>query len=113
MTIQERHRYFELANEDVALILESFLAISPPPKIRSLRQSNQLKLLQNARTCYDHLAGKLGVALTESLVASNYITLEEKNFVLTSEGEKFFTEFGLDLKDLKRKRKTANSSGEA
>lgn len=103
---QGRHRYFQLAGEDIAQFLESFLAISPPPEIRSLRQSSQIKLLQDARTCYDHLAGKLGVQLTESMLKAGYLTLEGKQFVLTDEGILFFTTFGIDLTALKRKRRS-------
>jgi len=103
---QGRHRYFQLADEDIAQFLESFLAISPPPEVRSLKQSSQIKLLQDARTCYDHLAGKLGVQLTESLLKAGYLTLEGKQFVLTDEGILFFTTFGIDLTALKRKRRS-------
>ncbi|MEQ6853384.1 ArsR/SmtB family transcription factor [Lysinibacillus capsici] len=103
---QGRHRYFQLAGEDIAQFLESFLAISPPPEVRSLKQSSQIKLLQDARTCYDHLAGKLGVQLTESMLNAGYLTLEGKQFVLTDEGILFFTTFGIDLTALKRKRRS-------
>lgn len=103
---QGRHRYFQLADEEIAHLLESFLAISPPPEVRSLKQSSQMKLLQGARTCYDHLAGKLGVQLTDSLLNAGYLKLEEKQFLITSEGTQFFTDFGLDLVDLKRKRRS-------
>ncbi|MFK5707956.1 ArsR/SmtB family transcription factor [Lysinibacillus boronitolerans] len=103
---QGRHRYFQLAGEDIAQFLESFLAISPPPEVRSLKQSSQIKLLQDARTCYDHLAGKLGVQLTESMLKAGYLTLEGKQFVLTDEGTLFFTTFGIDLTALKRKRRS-------
>lgn len=103
---QGRHRYFQLAGEDIAQFLESFLAISPPPEVRSLKQSSQIKLLQDARTCYDHLAGKLGVQLTESMLKAGYLTLDGKQFVLTNEGTLFFTTFGIDLTALKRKRRS-------
>ncbi|MGE7946911.1 ArsR/SmtB family transcription factor [Lysinibacillus sp. NPDC093688] len=103
---QGRHRYFQLAGEEIAQLLESFLAISPPPEVRSLKQSSQMKLLQDARTCYDHLAGKLGVQLTESLLNASYLKLEEKQFLITAEGAQFFADFGLDLDDLKRKRRS-------
>lgn len=103
---QGRHRYFQLAGEDIAQFLESFLAISPPPEVRSLKQSSQIKLLQDARTCYDHLAGKLGVQLTESMLNAGYLTLEGKQFVLTDEGILFFTTFGINLTALKRKRRS-------
>jgi len=103
---QGRHRYFQLAGEEIAQLLESFLAISPPPEVRSLKQSSQMKLLQDARTCYDHLAGKLGVQLTESLLNAGFLKLEVKQFLITAEGAQFFMDFGLDLDDLKRKRRS-------
>jgi len=103
---QGRHRYFQLANTEVAALLESLLAISPPPEIRSLKQSNQLKLLQDARTCYDHLAGKLGVGLTESMVSAGYLEKEEKEFRVTLSGNQFLADFGVDLDVLKKKRRS-------
>lgn len=101
-----RHRYYQLANQDIASILESFLTISSPPEVRSLRQSSQVQLLREARTCYDHLAGKLGVNLTDALLANQYITKGETEFVVTAKGEVFFAHFGLDLYMLKRKRRS-------
>ncbi|WMT38815.1 helix-turn-helix transcriptional regulator [Paenibacillus sp. D2_2] len=103
---QGRHRYYQLANEEVAGVLESFLAISPPPEVCSLKQSNQVKLLQEARTCYDHLAGKLGVDLTESMLNMDYLEKDNRNFIVTPKGEQFFTDFGIDLGHLKRKRRS-------
>jgi DNA-binding transcriptional ArsR family regulator len=101
-----RHRYYQLANEEIARILESFLAISPPPEVRSLKQSRQMKLLQNARTCYDHLAGKLGVELTEAMLAAGYLEKEAQEFTITTAGEQFFTDFGIDLVELRGKRRS-------
>lgn len=103
---QGRHRYFQLADEEIAHLLESFLVISPTPEVRSLKQSSQMKLLKDARTCYDHLAGKLGVQLTDSLLNAGYLKRAEKQFLITSEGAQFFTDFGLDLDELKRKRRS-------
>ncbi|MGE7836594.1 ArsR/SmtB family transcription factor [Viridibacillus arvi] len=103
---QGRHRYYQLEGGEVARILESFLAISPPPEVRSLKQSSQVKLLQEARTCYDHLAGKLGINLTESMLHSGYLKKEEREFIVTLKGEQFFTELGIDLDQLKRKRRS-------
>lgn len=101
-----RHRYYQLANGQVAGILESFLTISPPPEVRSLKQSSQLKLLREARTCYDHLAGKLGVDLTQSMLRSGYLEKGKTEFIVTPKGEQFFTDFGIDLCELRRKRRS-------
>jgi DNA-binding transcriptional ArsR family regulator len=63
-----RHRYFRLASEHVAAALESLSVLAPQRPVRSLRESTRAGALRRARTCYDHLAGKLGVAVTESLL---------------------------------------------
>jgi hypothetical protein len=101
-----RHRYYRLANEEVASVLESFLTISQPSEIRSLKQSTQMKELTYARTCYDHLAGQLGVGLTNSMVASGFLEKKGMEFLITPKGEQFYTEFGLDLSKLKKKRRS-------
>jgi DNA-binding transcriptional ArsR family regulator len=63
-----RHRYYRLAGPDVAAAVEALAAIAPQPPVRSLRESTRAAALRRARTCYDHLAGRLGVAVTGALV---------------------------------------------
>jgi len=63
-----RHRYYRLAGPDVAAAVEALARIAKPQPIKSLRQSTRAATLREARTCYDHLAGRLGVALLEGLV---------------------------------------------
>ncbi len=63
-----RHRYFRLANAEVAHAIEALAAIAPPAPVRSLREASIGDALAEARTCYDHLAGKLGVQITETLL---------------------------------------------
>jgi hypothetical protein len=62
-----RHRYFRLASADVAHALETLAAIAPRKPVRTLSEANVASALAGARTCYDHLAGRLGVAVTEAL----------------------------------------------
>ena len=64
-----RHRYFRLADERVAAAIEALATLAPQSPVRSLRESTRAAALRRARTCYDHLAGRLGVAVTESLIA--------------------------------------------
>ena len=64
-----RHRYYRLAGDRVAAAIESLSVLAPQRPVRSLRESTRAAALRRARTCYDHLAGRLGVAVTESLVA--------------------------------------------
>jgi DNA-binding transcriptional ArsR family regulator len=63
-----RHRYYELANDQVAAAIESLAALAPQLPVTSLRASTRAASMRRARTCYDHLAGRLGVAVTEALV---------------------------------------------
>jgi DNA-binding transcriptional ArsR family regulator len=63
-----RHRYYRLADDRVAAVLESLSLLAPAQPVRSLRQSTRAAALRQARTCYDHLAGRLGVAVTEALL---------------------------------------------
>jgi len=63
-----RHRYYRLASDHVATILEALAAAAPTQPVRSLRQGTRAAALRRARTCYDHLAGKLGCDLTQTLI---------------------------------------------
>ncbi len=65
---QGRARYYRLANPAVAEALEALAQISPPEPIRSLRQGTRAHALRRARTCYHHLAGKLGVAVMAAMI---------------------------------------------
>ena len=63
-----RHRYYRIASDQVVAILEALAAIAPSEPVRSLRQGTRAAALRRARTCYDHLAGRLGVDVTQALL---------------------------------------------
>ncbi|UUZ96568.1 winged helix-turn-helix domain-containing protein [Paenibacillus sp. P25] len=90
-----RHRYYRLANADVAQALESLAAVAPPGPVRSLRQSDQARILSSGRTCYDHIAGKLGVGVTRALVAKGYVEEREEGYLLTAGGQEWFANLGM------------------
>jgi DNA-binding transcriptional ArsR family regulator len=69
-----RHRYFELASPQVARALESLAVLAPPRPVRSLRAGTRAQALRRARTCYDHLAGHLGVAVMAALLDRGALT---------------------------------------
>jgi DNA-binding transcriptional ArsR family regulator len=69
-----RHRYFRLAGPGVARALEALARIAPPAPIRSLREGTKAQAVRSARTCYDHLAGRLGVAIMSALIADGVLT---------------------------------------
>jgi len=68
VTQQGRHRYYSLASPEVAEALEALARLAPPRPVRSLRAGTRDHALRMARTCYDHVAGYLGVELMKSLL---------------------------------------------
>jgi DNA-binding transcriptional ArsR family regulator len=71
---QGRHRYYRLAGPEVGELLEVLARLAPPRPVRSLRQGTQAEAVRTARTCYDHLAGRLGVALFSALLDAGHVT---------------------------------------
>jgi DNA-binding transcriptional ArsR family regulator len=89
---QGRHRYLRLASPDVAALLEYLsTAGGQPAPAQSLRTVRAAADLSRARTCYDHLAGELGVRIFDALVASGLIAVDE-GLVLTAAGRSWFTD---------------------
>ncbi|MBU5345922.1 ArsR/SmtB family transcription factor [Paenibacillus lautus] len=103
---QGRHRYYGIQNQEVAQIMETLLSITPPVEIRSLNQAAENEALRQARTCYDHLAGKLGIQLTNSLLSAGVLSEVEDQFTVTEKGEDFFKAFQVDLGRVKRRRRS-------
>ena len=96
-----RHRYYRLAGRDVAEALESLQRLTPPPRSLEAPRSKAARLLRDARSCYDHLAGRLGVAITDALAQRGLIATDpddKKLFVLTDAGERWFEDFGVDTR---------------
>lgn len=98
---QGRHRYYRLASQDIADLIEKMASIAPPAQIRSLKQSNQLQQLSYARTCYNHLAGKLGTSICEALLKRGYLVepkeVQSKDYLITEKGSQWFSSFGIQL----------------
>lgn len=89
---QGRHRYVRLAGADVAKLIEDmtlFMA-KPAPVQSSLRAHRASKALAYARTCYDHMAGHLGVAITGSLIQRGL--LDDLELTLTEQGRSWFAD---------------------
>jgi hypothetical protein len=90
----------------VARMLESIKAVAAievPPRYKP--RSAQDDALRFARTCYDHLAGQLGVAIADALVANGHIVLTEEGGEVTNTGSRFLTAFGADLTLKSRSRR--------
>jgi len=96
---QGRHRYHRLASPGVAHMMESIMQVASaqePPRKR-LTVGPREAALRRARTCYDHLAGKLGVILTDALVAARYAELTNEAGLVTASGIDFLARMGVDL----------------
>jgi hypothetical protein len=92
-----RHRYYELASPQVAHVLETLATIAPPARVSSLRESDRARAMRFARTCYDHLAGKVGVAFNDRLIERGYLIAEDKHWHLSATGERWLHNCGIDL----------------
>ncbi|RUT31989.1 ArsR family transcriptional regulator [Paenibacillus zeisoli] len=108
VTKQGRHRYYGIPDQQVAQVMESLLSISRPGEIRSLRQAQQDERIRMARTCYDHIAGKLGVQIASSLLNLGVLEADQgqNQFKLTEEGENFFSRLQIDVAEVKRRRRS-------
>jgi DNA-binding transcriptional ArsR family regulator len=99
--ISGRHRYYRLGSPQIADAVEALARIAPSQPVRSLGQATHAEAIRRARTCYDHLAGRLGVALCDALVSGGVLRVETapdgpgdpvlgagraKRFVLTTHG---------------------------
>ena len=99
VTRKRRCCYYRIASPLVARMLESIktvAAIEVPPRYQP--RSAQDEAMRLARTCYDHLAGRLGVAISDVLVARGHVVLGEDGGEVTETGMRFLTEFGAVLK---------------
>ena len=103
--VHGRHRYYRLANAEVAHALEALSTLAPPVTVRSLRQSDKMNKVRRARTCYDHLAGRLGVAFTEALLERGYLLSMETEYRITAKGEVWFSALGIHLPSLGKGRR--------
>jgi len=91
-----RHRYYRLANAEVAHALEALAVLAAP--VRSLEQprSPQARALRDGRCCYGHLAGRLGIAVTDSLLDRGLITpADDKLYDVTPAGRAWFEDLGV------------------
>ena len=99
---QGRHRYYRLAGAHVARAIEYLSVITPVPAKPLERQAQGLRF---ARCCYNHLAGQMGVAITQALENCGYIlAVEDKRYELLPAGAQWFTELGVDVAALKPTR---------
>ncbi|TQF76640.1 helix-turn-helix transcriptional regulator [Elioraea sp. Yellowstone] len=102
---QGRHRWFRLANDDVAAILESLMGLAE--LARPARRWPHGEALRTARTCWDHLAGRLGVALRQGLVERGMLRPALGGWEATAAGHAWLERTGVDVAAARRARRFA------
>jgi DNA-binding transcriptional ArsR family regulator len=101
-----RQRHYQLASPHVAEVIEAMLTIAPARIAQSLRQSNRGEAIRHARTCYDHLAGTLGVGLTDALQHQRVIIkAADSAYQLTESGQQRLESLGLDIAALRQRHR--------
>jgi DNA-binding transcriptional ArsR family regulator len=92
---QGRHRFYQLADPTIVEIMEGLARLAPQVKTRTLSGSEHAKALHRARLCYHHLAGTLGVLLTEALVERQVLHETDAGYVVEEEGLAWLHAFGI------------------
>jgi DNA-binding transcriptional ArsR family regulator len=94
---QGRHRYYRLAGPEVAAAWEALSHVAPPFEVKSLKQATRAEALRRARSCYDHLAGRLGVSVFAALIDDGGVTGGDGIHRLDSDGEDRLSAPGRDV----------------
>jgi DNA-binding transcriptional ArsR family regulator/predicted transcriptional regulator len=100
---QGRHRYYTFDRPEVAYAIEA-LAAAVPERHRHAEEKEDPPI-RSCRTCYDHLAGRVGVQLTEGLVREKLLIQEDRSFAITDKGNRWFEAHGIDMTALRRQRR--------
>src|SRR4051812_17089124 len=103
---QGRHRYFRLANRDVARLIESLMGVAFRAGAVRLVSSPREPALRKARVCYDHLAGEIAVEVHDALIARGVFRHDADGLRLTRAGAHWFESFGIDAAALATQRRT-------
>jgi DNA-binding transcriptional ArsR family regulator len=94
---QGRHRYYRLSRAEVAEAVEALMAVAAVGPKRYRPTGPKDDAMRLARTCYDHLAGRLGVAMADALCGGGHVVLSDGVGLVTETGERFLAGFGIDF----------------
>jgi DNA-binding transcriptional ArsR family regulator len=100
-----RHRYYELSSVEVAEALEALAQVCPPMEVCSLRASSQARRLRVARTCYDHLAGLLGVAVLDAIVSLGWLERADQAYAPGPGSQNGFSRLDINLEEIRHSRR--------
>ncbi len=101
---QGRHKYFTLANDQVAEVLESLMGLAAGAGHLRTRTGPKDAALRKARVCYNHLAGDMGTQLYDGLLSGGFLQADGDALALTPAGTHLIGDFGIDLGALRAKK---------
>lgn len=107
---QGRHRYFRLADGDIASLLETMMSVAQKTGVKPVRVGPRDTALREARVCYDHLAGEVAVALFAKFASQDIIrpsTATEKAWQVTDKGAAILQASGIEIEKLTKARRPA------
>jgi DNA-binding transcriptional ArsR family regulator len=105
VTKSGRNRYYRLANAEVAHMLEGIMAVAALGPGRHKPKTKASEELRAARTCYDHIAGRLGVAIADALTEGGHVVLATDGGEVTESGVAFLRRFGAALAEPRRTKR--------
>jgi DNA-binding transcriptional ArsR family regulator len=97
-----RRRDYHLADPRIVAVLEGMALLARPIEARTAQEAYAARTIRLARMCYDHLAGVLGVAISEALLKENSLTLENEEYTLTATGVERFAAIGINVENVAR-----------
>lgn len=92
-----RHKYFTLASDEVARVLEALMGLAAGSGHLRQRTGPKDSAMRKARVCYNHLAGEMGVHMYQSMMAGGLLTHSQDTLELTPKGKTFVSELGIDI----------------
>jgi DNA-binding transcriptional ArsR family regulator len=101
---QGRHKYYNYSRPEIAYAIEALASLLPKEGVKKPDVADE-KPIRFCRSCYDHLAGKVGVTLTEGLLKQQYIIKDGSSFLVTDSGTAWFDALGIDVDDLKKQKR--------
>jgi DNA-binding transcriptional ArsR family regulator len=101
---QGRHKYYNYSCAEIPYAIEALANLLPKPEIKKNEAVDE-KPVRFCRSCYDHLAGKVGVMLTDGLLKQQFLYKQDNSFEVSSEGEKWFNGLGIDIGQLRKQKR--------
>lgn len=103
---QGRHRYYKYSRKEIAYAIEALTTLVSPSATKENLNNEPFPAIKYCRTCYDHLAGKVGVVITDSLLKQRIIVADNESFEVTNKGKKWFSEMGIGIDELQLQRRS-------